>query len=211
MNNDKLPPGINIKQRIVGAVVLVALTVIITPLLLDMRKDYDNVIGGSNIPPKPDDFRVEVLEFDKDTEIEVPTMPVENVDVTADSHAMQPGDKVVADDTVQEEPSAKQRFSELRNRINDSEDGSVAKAGQATAEAWVVQLASLTRKQNAIILRDRVQKNGQHAFVVSSDVDGQAMYRVLVGPYLLRSQAEEERQLLQKEIKLNGLVHKYRR
>jgi len=212
MNNDKLSSGINIKQRIVGAVVLVALVVIITPLLLDMRKDYDSVIGGSNIPPKPDDFRVEVLEFDKDTEIKVPTMPLEAVVITDDTPAPPPGDKVVADDnTATEEQSAAERFSELRDRINDSEDGSVAKAGQATAEAWVVQLASLTRKQNALTLRDRVLKVGQHAFVVSSDVDGQVMYRVLVGPYLLRSQAEDKRQRLQQEIKLNGLVLKYRR
>jgi len=210
MNNDNQSSGINIRQRIVGAVVLVALAVIITPLLLDMRKDYDNVIGGTNIPPKPDDFRIEVLEFDKDSEIKVPAMPSEEVVVTSDAPAMQGQDKVVIDNAATEEPSAAQRFSELRDRINDSEDGSAARAGQATAEAWVVQLASLTSQKNALILRDRVLKKGQHAFVVSSDVDGRVMYRVLVGPYLLRSQAEDSRQRLEKDIKLSGLVVKYR-
>ena len=210
MNNDNQSSGINLRQRIVGAVVLVALAVIITPLLLDMRKDYDKVIGGTNIPPKPDDFRVEVLEFDKDSEIRVPPMPADEVVTAPETRINQGQDRTVTDNAETEEPSAAQRFSELRDRINDSEDGSVARAGQATAEAWVVQLASLTSEKNALILRDRVLEKGQHAFVVSSDVDGKVMYRVLAGPYLLRSQAEDRRQRLEKDIKLSGMVVKYR-
>src|SRR3972149_4777744 len=50
-----------IKQRLVGALGLIALAVIIIPLILDFRKDYGTVIKGTNIPPKPDDFRVEVV------------------------------------------------------------------------------------------------------------------------------------------------------
>jgi len=62
------PPGSDnadskIKQRLVGAAVLIALAVIIVPMILDFRKDYDHVIKGTNIPPKPDDFHVEVCAF----------------------------------------------------------------------------------------------------------------------------------------------------
>src|SRR3989304_2227333 len=50
-----------IKQRLVGALVLIALAVIIIPLILDFRKDYGTVIKGTNLPPKPEDCRVEVV------------------------------------------------------------------------------------------------------------------------------------------------------
>jgi DedD protein len=213
MVNDKQHSAVNIKQRIIGAIVLIALAVIIVPMLLDLRKDYDSVISGSNIPPKPDDFRIEVFQFDKDADIKVPAPVIEQIvnDVAGPASA-EPADNVIADNVPSvEQSSARERVSELRDRINDSKDGSVAQAGQAAAQAWVVQLASLTRQQNALTLRDRVRKMGLHAFVVSSQVDGKTMYRVLVGPELLRSNAENVRQRLQQEIKLNGLVMTYKR
>ena len=210
MVSDKQQSAVNIKQRIIGAVVLVALAVIIIPLVLDLRKDYDRVISGSNIPPKPDDFRIEVFQFDQDAEINVPTPVVEQLVTDVASVSAEPGDNTDNEPSI-EHSSARERVSELRDRINDSKDGSVAKAGQAAAQAWVVQLASLTRKQNALTLRDRVRKMGLHAFVVSSQVDNKTMYRVLVGPELLRSNAENNRLRLQQEINLSGLVLKYRR
>lgn len=48
-------------QRLVGALVLLALAVIIVPMILDFRKGYDVTINKTNIPPKPADFRVEIL------------------------------------------------------------------------------------------------------------------------------------------------------
>ena len=212
MTNDTQRPAVNIKQRIIGAVVLIALLVIIMPSLLDLRKDYDLVVSGSNIPPKPDDFRVEVLQFDEDAEIKVPAAPAEEIVISADAATAGPGEKKIAPDAASAgQADTQERFNEMRNRINDSKDGSVAKAGQAAAEAWVVQLASLTRKQNALALRDRVLDKGLHAFVVSSEADGKVMYRVLVGPELLRSNAEKKRQRLLQEVNLDGLVVKYRR
>jgi len=214
MVNDKKQTGINIKQRIIGAIVLIALAVIIVPLVLDLRKDYDHVIHGTNIPPKPDDFRVEVFNFDKNGAIKVPARDVDKLLGAADDGSVQHPDKTGSDRTktgqVSDDASEK-RVRELQNRINDSKDGSVVKAGQAAAESWVIQLASLTRKKNAFGLRDRVRKMGLHAFVVSNQVDGKSMYRVLVGPELLRSNAEKQRKRLQQETNLSGMVIKYGR
>jgi len=215
MVKNKQQPGVNIKQRIIGAIVLIALAVIIIPLVLDFRKDYDHVIHGSNIPPKPDDFRVEVFEFDKAGDIKVPVRVVDELVTAADDDSTEHPDKAVNESaavlSAETVAASNERVSELRNRINDSKDGSVAKAGQAAAESWVVQLASLTRRKNAIGLRDRVRKMGLHAFVVSSQVDGKTMYRVLVGPELLRSNADKQRKRLQQETNLGGMVIKYRR
>ncbi len=60
-HDSEQPPRTYPAQRIVGALVLLALAVIIIPMVLDFRKGYDVTIDKTNIPPKPDDFRVEVL------------------------------------------------------------------------------------------------------------------------------------------------------
>ena len=84
--------GSRMKQRTVGGLVLVALAVIIVPLILDFRKDYNHVIRGTNIPPKPDDFRVEVVPL-KPPEETLPS-PESLADSKADideSHAPEAG------------------------------------------------------------------------------------------------------------------------
>lgn len=203
MSSEKQQSPVNVKQRLIGAVVLIALAVIIIPSVLDLRKDYDHVIGISNIPPKPDDFKVEIFDFSKDVEIKVEVKAVEQwVDPKAVSKTKA---RVITEDPA----LVQARVSELRQRVNVSKGGK--SAGQPTPVSWVVQLASLTRKENARGLQARVQKMGHHAFIVSSQVEGKTMYRVLVGPQLLKSNAEKERKLLQKEVNLSGLVIKYRR
>jgi len=46
--------NIQLKQRLVGAIVLVALAVIFIPMLLPGEGSLSDAIHGSNIPPEPD-------------------------------------------------------------------------------------------------------------------------------------------------------------
>lgn len=211
MNSDRKHPAFDIRQRITGAVVLIALAVIIVPLILDFRQDYDRGITSTNIPPRPDDFKVEVFTFDKSAAIKVPVLAQENVVQASAKQQDETPQAESTDETSESQQDVRSRVTEMRNRVSDSKDGSVAAAGQAKAEAWVVQLASLTREANALALQERVRKLGLHAFTVRSQVDDKTMYRVLVGPELLRSNAEKQRQKLLDEVKLSGLVVKYQR
>ncbi len=61
-------------QRLVGALVLLALAVIIVPMILDFRKGYDVTIDKTNIPPKPADFRVEILPLIDEQRVESPAV-----------------------------------------------------------------------------------------------------------------------------------------
>ncbi len=51
----------SMKQRIVGAVVLISLAVIFIPMLLDSNRQYDRVIVKTNIPPKPRSFNSKIV------------------------------------------------------------------------------------------------------------------------------------------------------
>lgn len=52
------------KQRIIGAVVLVSLAVIFIPMLLDGNRQYERVIVKTNIPPKPRSFNSKIIPLD---------------------------------------------------------------------------------------------------------------------------------------------------
>lgn len=49
----------NPRHRLVGALVLIALAVILVPLVLDFRAERLQPTGSDNIPEKPRDFRIE--------------------------------------------------------------------------------------------------------------------------------------------------------
>lgn len=212
-NNDS---GGKIKRRVIGAVVLVALLVIIVPALLDFRQDYDTVIVNSNIPPKPGNFRVEVLQFDEPREIPAvqsrAVLEASSQDASKSKTSQKTLDGVSGKDSMLsiEQDTAQavaQRLDEMQKQ------GSRADAADSGADkgvaGWVVQLASLSRKQNAHILRDRARAQGFAAFVLQGEVKGQARYRVLVGPELLRSRAITVRDQLSKKINLKGIVVRY--
>ncbi len=74
-------------QRIVGALVLLALAVIIIPMVLDFRKGYDVTIDKTNIPPKPDDLRVEILPLIEDSGPVAPQPSVPSIQAQANEAA----------------------------------------------------------------------------------------------------------------------------
>lgn len=100
------------KQRLVGGLVLVALAVIFVPLILDFRKDYDHVIRGTNIPPKPDDFHVEVVPLKPPEETLPPAESLANseADISnsaeAESAAPPPAPAPVEKKPVEKKPAA---------------------------------------------------------------------------------------------------------
>ncbi len=72
-------------QRLVGALVLLALAVIIVPMILDFRKGYDVAINKTNIPPKPADFRVEILPLIDEQRAESPVGQPSKPEASADT------------------------------------------------------------------------------------------------------------------------------
>ncbi len=204
--NDRTRVTVNLKQRITGAIVLLALIVIIVPMVLDFRTDYDHVIRESNIPPQPENFKVEVYSF-SNRPIEVPVEPVEEIVQPETDHQAEPPVKTGIDSSSVDQAGAQQRIDELVDHKGPQQGG----VSQSTVEHWVVQLASLAQEANAIKLRDQVRNKGMSAFVTRGHVNGKAMYRVLVGPKILQSDARKLRQSLLEEIKLDGLVMQYQR
>jgi DedD protein len=82
-----------------------------------------------------------------------------------------------------------------------------AKPVAGAPTAWVVQLGSFSNRENAFALRDKLRKRRYTAFV--DDVAGagnKPIYRVRVGPELLRSRADTLRDQLEKEFRLKGIV-----
>lgn len=179
-----------LKQRIVGAIVLVALGVIFIPMILQ-RDDSVN-ISGSNIPEIPDELKK--LATREMPPIKAPPAPPETTRQLTDEDT--PAGKT--DNTT---PPAEQQ------EAPESKPAPVSdKKSTQPARAWVVQVASFSERKKALALRDRLRKGGYTAFVESLSSKAGVLYRVRVGPVVKRSEAEDLQKKIIKKFKLKDAL-----
>lgn len=185
-----------LKQRLVGAAVLVSCGVMLAPMVLDRPDEPERLIRASNIPPKPEKvFRTRIAPV---SEAEI-LGPKPEADVSAGGTGKGLGEE--------EEAAAAESVART------SAAGDVADATEAVARpglsAWAVQLGSFVDAANALALRDRLRTQGYPAFVESVRVGDRKIMRVYVGPQLLRAKAAESQKRLEKEVDLRGLIVRY--
>lgn len=173
-----------LKERLVGAAVLVILAVIFVPMLLDTREEKGINIQGSNIPPIPEDMPEEITQpvFKKPSSIDSPIS--DGRELTEDGES---------------EPLAKD--SEMTDNLRIADDVGIS--------AWVVQVGSFASRENAEGLNNDLRKAGYRSFIEPLKKSGKTTYRVRIGPELKRSDAESIRTKVKKEFSLDGILLNY--
>ena len=186
-----------LKQRLVGAAVLILLAVIFIPMILEQPREAAPGLTSMPIPSKSDkNFSSRIISLDapKTPMVEAQRSRMSSVEPAA--------------------PAAPKSTNRDRNGDSTSVDGTVDKASNTAASsagptAWAVQLGSFSSTQNAVALRDRLRKKGYTAFVEKAESHGSEITRVFVGPALAREQADEAVKKLYAETKLKGIVVRY--
>ncbi|MEE8342300.1 MAG: SPOR domain-containing protein [Gammaproteobacteria bacterium] len=191
-----------IKQRLVGASVLVALAVIFIPIILEGPEEEFGP-WGTKLPkaPKPELVDIKPLELPKRGASE----PVRRIvlDTTRSS-----GRENKENDKV----ATKHKVAKPAGRGKDKQGASQAPRPVTVdkgLQAWVVQVASFHEQENAVRLRDRLREMGYTTFMEQLSAHPGSMFRVRVGPELKRSDAQSIRDRIAAEMKLDGLVTRY--
>lgn len=188
-----------LKQRMVGALVLLALAVIFLPMLLSREDESRRVqVDAPEMPVAPEMPTVEVQP------VAVPEpqlLPDEPVGPDA-LQSLEPAD------TAPLEPPA---VAAVPAPAAAPVPAAPAPAAQGKLDAnslpisWSVQLASLSSSEGAQKLQKTLRSQGYNAYIRS--VDG--MNRVFVGPLIERAEADRLRDQLNRQHKLNGFVVRF--
>lgn len=194
-----------LKQRLVGAAVLVALGVIFIPMLLDDSVRESAGIRGTNIPPKPEgEFSSSIIPLDAE--------PPEPAPAPGQQPAGAGGTKDSAPVTAAEpEPESEPETETETAKPPDRTHAALPEdtGTRVGLTAWVIQLGSFSSRENAAALEERLRSGGYSAFVEKVGGEDKPVYRVRVGPELMRSDAEALRDKLELEVKLKGIVVRY--
>lgn len=215
-----------LKERLIGAAVLVMLAVIFIPMILDDSIRDESEITGTNIPerpeggpgagavsvPEPDMREIPPLLTD-----EVEAEPIEVSDEKTGEAALPDGRAAVLVD------SGHNAAGGLHDKINQktpaTPDKSVAPktdpplahadTGKKGLTAWVVQLGSFGSRENADNLSEKLRQAGYAAFVEPVNTGSETAYRVRVGPELLRSDALALQKKINEQFQQKGIVLRY--
>ncbi|MEZ5528633.1 MAG: SPOR domain-containing protein [Porticoccaceae bacterium] len=170
----------NVKQRIVGASVLVAMALVLFAVLFDFS-DTPRVDTTSRIPPKPEIAPVEVAE---------PVRP-ENIDpAPAPEEIYQLG----VDEPEQAAPA-------------EPEPPKLSEEG--LPESWVLQVASFRDADRANALVKNLLDDGYRAFVQQQKDSQGNLSRVFVGPKVQKEKLLQEKAAIDKKYGLNTLVVRF--
>ncbi|WP_237065795.1 SPOR domain-containing protein [Microbulbifer guangxiensis] len=189
------------KQRIVGALVLLALAVIFLPSLFD-REGARYIDITSQIPPAPDIQPIEIATaqpLDDVAPAPEPEAVFQPVAVTepAPEAKPEPAKALPADAAPATGPSAEEPAPEKQAPVLDENGLPIS---------WVVQVASYREQDRADRLRDRLMDEGFKAYTRSASTDRGTFVRVFVGPKVDRADAETAKQELDQLLAAQTLV-----
>lgn len=166
-----------LKQRLVGTIVITALAAIFVPMLFDEPVDGNGRIVSDLAIPEPPD---QVFAMSS-------RRPPANVDQVLS--LPEPDDLHTTTDVE-----------------NNAENLTQAKIDKGMTR-WVIQVGSFGQQENALVLRDKLRKQGFSAFVepFQSATKGR-LFRLRVGPVLDQKRAQAMKIKLEKNNKIKSIL-----
>lgn len=196
-----------LKERVIGAIALVAIAVLVVPVFLDGPSTEAEIVSESvTLPGQNEQSRKRqtiVLERDRDQPV-----PVSSRSPQATTAA----EKLAADDAARKAAAARAEQAAAESpppgdetpaaappKAETAPKTTVAKADVTPAAAaaaesatgmWAVQLGSFSSQANAERLAADLRKSGYAAFLSQLSTSSGSLHRVRVGPQKDRESAE---------------------
>ncbi|MBX8508208.1 SPOR domain-containing protein [Pseudomonas cichorii] len=216
------------KQRMVGALVLIAVAVIFLPMLFTRQDEVRQVqveapaapqapvapqVKVDPVPvPEPQILPQEPVpgEEDMSTASQLPpSMPIAPAPPVASAPAQAPAQ--AAAPAPAPKPAKPAPAATPAAPAPAPAPATTAKAAPSGVDAnglsvsWSVQLASMSNRANADNLQKTLRAQGYNAYIRTAD----GVNRVFVGPLIERAEADRLRDQLDKQQKLKGIVVRF--
>ncbi|NUT76166.1 SPOR domain-containing protein [Pseudomonas sp. C1C7] len=217
------------KQRMVGALVLVALAVIFLPMLFSRQDEQRQVTveapaapQASALPqvqvqpvvvPEPQALPQEPVPSDEDIAQDAPAAP--SAPVVPTTPVPTPAPAPVAKPVTPPPAPAPVPALAAKPATAPSQPITAAPGRPDTTQSrvdanglsvsWSVQLASLSSRESAEKLQKTLRSQGYNAYIRSAD----GKNRVFVGPLIERAEADRLRDLLNRQQNLKGFVVRF--
>ncbi len=199
----------SLKQRIIGAVVLIALAIIFLPAILK-----DTVNSGtfeSKIPAQPEElarYRVNTQKIDElvAKPINLQKQSINQNESTSNEQydkknrltgqadqikKSELSTEISTRKTKQKEDASSKVAQNLDTDKPDLQQKNNKISEKYQDAAWVIQVASFSKQSNAENMVNQLKKNSYKAYRRKVQSDNRAVFRVFVGPYIEMKTAQK--------------------
>lgn len=176
-----------LKERVIGAIVLVGVAVLVVPVFLDGPSSDTEIVSRAVALPGQSQQQgmMQTVVLNRDRQEPVPPSKPQSEERKAEPAKIEP---------PQAKPEAKKEVS-VASQIADNEaDNTAGKTVDMAAESatgmWAVQLGSFSNQQNAERLAADLRAEGYAAFRTQLKTGSGTLHRVRIGPQKDRASAE---------------------
>lgn len=206
-----------LKQRLVGALILLALGVVFWPIIF-VQPEQRQVAENVSAPPPPAVVTEPVVTPDA-TGLRASTphdQIDESVDSTGSSKQQSPSTDVGAVDhvasTFSPDPAkapgeAAAVPSESPVRLEPPQPLQIDKSGVPVA--WTLQVATVSAAEKAEDLRKKLLEMNQKAYVTTLTSGGKTLFRVCVGPKIERAELQKLQAVIDAKFGVKTMVVRY--
>jgi len=184
-----------LKERIIGAAVLVLFVVLVVPIFLDGPPAENDIVSERVLLPGQESQKTQTVVLDRNRTEPVPVANT-TTQVAEPSQDPRPATPKAQQETVQEEkpPPVVEKKPEPAPKLvapRPEPKAEVQKTPAAsTTGMWAVQLGSFSSKENADKLAANLRKQGYAAFLSQLSTSSGKLHRVRIGPQKDRQSAE---------------------
>ncbi|MDG2048045.1 MAG: SPOR domain-containing protein [Halioglobus sp.] len=169
-----------LKQRLVGALILVALGVVFWPIIF-LQPDNETALYSQSTT---------VVQAARESDLRVPPSPTALDDISGQSEL------AAADAVVEVVPST----ASSEQLVVDSDGMPVA---------WTLQVITVSSADKAEVLREQLLDMQHQAYILTVRSNGKKLYRVCIGPKFERAELETLQATINAQFKVNSIVARY--
>lgn len=188
-----------LKERIIGAAVLVLFVVLVVPIFLDGPPTENDIVSERVLLPGQESQKTQTVVLERNRTEPVPSANAPVAEAAPEPTPEQPKTQqetpkqaAVEQEAVQEEPAppvAEKKPEPAPKAVTAEPEVKKAPAASTTG-MWAVQLGSFSSKENADRLAANLRKQGYAAFLSQLSTASGQLHRVRIGPQKDRQSAE---------------------
>ena len=188
-----------LKERIIGAAVLVLFVVLVVPIFLDGPPTENDIVSERVLLPGQESQKTQTVVLERNRTEPVPSANAPVAEAAPQPTSEQPKAKqetvkqaAVEQEAVKEEPAppvAEKKPEPAPKAVTPEPEVKKAPAASTTG-MWAVQLGSFSSKENADRLAANLRKQGYAAFLSQLSTSSGQLHRVRIGPQKDRQSAE---------------------
>ena len=179
-----------LKQRLVGALVLIALGVLFWPLIF-VETDRPNIDRTPEVQPMP-----------QLAEVDIPAPePLADVESVREADALR-----AESETAQESPGLPAPEVPAQE---DATPESPVLDERGIPVAWVLQVATVSTREKAEKLTEDLVAEGYKAYHRTTRKDGKQLFRVFVGPVFEREKLAGVKRDIDKRLDVSAIIARY--